>query len=154
MVRMQKNFAGIVEMGELPSAMFVVDVSHNDIAVAEAERCGIKSVGLVDTNSDPTKLTYPIPGNDDAVKSIRIIVDAVMEAIQSGLNQRESRRGSRQQADLKAASAAVAVAAGVPEGEVDVSNIELPVDAPTGDTESPIVVPKPVRKKIAAPRSE
>lgn len=154
MVRMQKNFAGIVEMGEIPSAMFIVDVSHNDIAVAEAERCGIKSVGLVDTNSDPTKLTYPIPGNDDAVKSIRIIVDSVMEAIQNGLNQRESRRSNRQQADLKAASAAVAVAAGVPEGEVDLSNVELPVDAPTGDTESPIVVPKPVRKKIAAPKSE
>jgi len=154
MVRMQKNFAGIVEMGEMPSAMFVVDVSHNDIAVAEAERCGIKSVGLVDTNSDPTRLTYPIPGNDDAVKSIRIIVDAVMEAIQSGLNQRESRRSNRQQADLKAASAAVAAAAGVPEGEIDLSNVELPADAPTGDTESPIIVPKVTRKKIAAPKSE
>lgn len=154
MVRMQKNFAGIVEMGELPSAMFVVDVSHNDIAVAEAERCGVKAVGLVDTNSDPTKLSYPIPGNDDAVKSIRIIVDAVLEAIQRGLSQRESRRSNRQQADMKAATAAVAAAAGVPEGEVDLSKVELPADIPSTDTDPSVIKPKPVRKKIAAPKSE
>jgi small subunit ribosomal protein S2 len=154
MVRMQKNFSGIVEMGELPEAMFVVDISHDDIAVAEAERCGIKAVGLVDTNSDPSKVAYPIPGNDDAVKSIRIIVDTVLEAIQNGLGQRESRRASRQQADLKAASAAVAAAAGVAaEGEVDVSNVEVPAEESTGDTEAAVVKPKP-RKKIAAPKSE
>lgn len=149
MVRMQKNFAGIVEMGELPEAMFVVDISHDDIAVAEAERCGIKAVGLVDTNSDPSKVAYPIPGNDDAVKSIRIIVDSVLEAIQNGLGQRESRRASRQQADLKAATAAVAAAAGVStEGEA-----EAPASEPTGDTEPQVVSPK-ARKKIAAPKSE
>ncbi len=157
MVRMQKNFAGIVEMGDLPTAMFVVDVSHEDIAVAEAERCGIPAVGLVDTNSDPTKLSYPVPGNDDAVKSIRIIVEAVLAAVQNGLNQRESRRSSnRQQADLKAASAAVAAAAGIE--DADLSKIELPAaaaDAVVGEAEAPVVAKKPAtRKKIAAPKSE
>ncbi len=155
MVRMQKNFAGIVEMGELPEAMFVVDISHDDIAVAEAERCGIKAVGLVDTNSDPTKLAFPIPGNDDAVKSIRIVVDAILEAVQRGLSQRESRRSSRQQADLKAASAAVAAAAGVTaDGEIDLSKVELPADIPSTDTEPAVIKPKVARKKIAAPKSE
>jgi small subunit ribosomal protein S2 len=154
MVRMQKNFSGIVEMGELPEAMFVVDISHDDIAVAEAERCGIKAVGLVDTNSDPSKVAYPIPGNDDAVKSIRIVVDAVLEAIQNGLGQRESRRASRQQADMKAATAAVAAAAGIsPEGEADAGAVEAPAGEPTGDTEAAVITPKP-RKKIAAPKSE
>ena len=158
MVRMQKNFAGIVEMGDLPTAMFVVDVSHEDIAVAEAERCGIPAVGLVDTNSDPTKLAYPVPGNDDAVKSIRIIVEAVLAAVQNGLNQRETRRSTnRQQADLKAASAAVAAAAGI-EG-ADLSKIDLPAgvgDVVAGEGEAvPVVAKKPaVRKKIAAPKSE
>ncbi|GAB1489960.1 30S ribosomal protein S2 [Opitutaceae bacterium] len=154
MVRMQKNFAGIVEMGDLPTAMFVVDVSHEDIAVAEAERCGIPAVGLVDTNSDPSKLSYPVPGNDDAVKSIRIIVEAVLAAVQSGLNQRESRRAAnRQQADLKAASAAVAAAAGI-EG-ADVSKIELPADAAPEAEVAPVAAKKPAtRKKIAAPKSE
>ncbi len=158
MVRMQKNFAGIVEMVDLPTAMFVVDVSHEDIAVAEAERCGIPAVGLVDTNSDPTKLAYPVPGNDDAVKSIRIIVEAVLAAVQNGLNQRETRRTTnRQQADLKAASAAVAAAAGIE--DADLSKIDLPAgvaDVVAGEVDAvPVVAKKPaVRKKIAAPKSE
>src|ERR1017187_3118437 len=87
MTRMQRNFNGISEMGGLPSAVFVVDVGHEKIAVAEAARCAIPSVALVDTNSDPTLVTYPIPGNDDAVKSVRIIVETIVAAIQSGLAQ-------------------------------------------------------------------
>ena len=89
MGRMQRNFNGIVEMGGLPAALFIVDVGHEKIAVAEAARCAIPSVALVDTNSDPLLVTYPIPGNDDAVKSVRIIVETVVAAIQSGLSQRD-----------------------------------------------------------------
>ena len=61
-----------------PTAMFVVDVNHEKIAVAEAARAGIPCVGIADTNSDPTTVSHPIPGNDDAVKSIRIIVEAIV----------------------------------------------------------------------------
>ena len=111
MVRMQKNFSGISEMDALPQAMFIIDVAHEDIAVAEGVRCKIPTVALVDTNSDPTNVTYPIPGNDDAVKSIRVIVDTMVEAIQNGLGQRDARRIAKGQADLKAATAAVAAAA-------------------------------------------
>ncbi len=85
MARMQRNFNGITEMNGLPSALFVIDVNEEEIAVAEAKRCEIPCVGLVDTNSDPTSLSHPIPGNDDAVKSIRIIVEAVTAAIQNGI---------------------------------------------------------------------
>lgn len=155
MVRMQKNFAGIVDMPELPSIMFVVDANHEEIAVAEASRCNLPCVGLVDTNSDPTKLSHPIPGNDDAVKSIRIIVETVVAAVQSGLSQRESRRTARGQADLKAATAAVAAAAGVtPDGEVDLSKIEIPSGVDIEAEPETVVVKKkaPVRKKIAAPK--
>src|SRR5580693_3358900 len=101
MGRMQRNFNGIVEMGGLPTALFVVDVGHEKIAVAEAARCGIPCVALVDTNSDPTTVSHPIPGNDDAVKSIRIIVDTIVAAIQSGLAQRDTRRAQRGAADLR-----------------------------------------------------
>jgi small subunit ribosomal protein S2 len=111
MVRMNKNFSGIIDMGDLPSAMFIIDVNHEEIAVAEGERCGIPTIALVDTNSDPTKVTFPIPGNDDAVKSIRIIVDTIVAAVQSGLALRDTRRAARGQADLKQATAAVAEAA-------------------------------------------
>ena len=108
MGRMQRNFNGIVDMGGLPSALFVVDINHEKIAVAEADRCGIPCIALVDTNSDPGTVTHPIPGNDDAVKSIRIIVETIAAAVQSGLSQREAHRAQRGAADLKAAQAAEA----------------------------------------------
>lgn len=151
MVRMQKNFSGISEMTELPKAMFIIDVAHEDIAVAEGVRCNIPTIALVDTNSDPSNVTYPIPGNDDAVKSIRVIVDAAIEAIQNGLGQRDARRIARGQADLKAATAAVAAAAGA-DAESDAEPVPTLVAAEaTGDVVIPEAAP---RKKIAAPKDD
>ncbi len=88
MSRMNRNFEGIVQLEKMPSALFVVDTKTEDIAVAEANRLKIPVIALVDTNSDPSKITYPIPGNDDSIKSIRIIVEVVMDAIQAGIAQR------------------------------------------------------------------
>jgi small subunit ribosomal protein S2 len=88
MARMNRNFEGIIDLEEMPGAVFVVDTKTEEIAVAEANRLEIPVVALVDTNSDPSTLAYPIPGNDDSIKSIRIIVEAVMDAIQAGLAQR------------------------------------------------------------------
>jgi small subunit ribosomal protein S2 len=92
MSRMNRNFEGMLELNELPAAVFIIDTKNEEIAVAEANRLGIPVIGLVDTNSDPTLLTYPIPGNDDAVKSIRIIVETILEAAQNGLAKREAKR--------------------------------------------------------------
>jgi small subunit ribosomal protein S2 len=92
MSRMNRNFEGMLEISELPAALFIVDTKNEEIAVAEARRLGIPVIGLVDTNSDPTILDYPIPGNDDAVKSIRIIVETIMEAAQNGLSHREAKK--------------------------------------------------------------
>lgn len=125
MTRMQRNFNGIADMGGMPSVMFVVDVNHEKIAVAEAGRCGIPCVGIADTNSDPTTLSHPIPGNDDAVKSIRILVETIVGAVQSGLAQRDSRRAARGAAEAKPGHGAVAETA----GEVDLSKVDLPADA-------------------------
>jgi small subunit ribosomal protein S2 len=88
MSRMLRNFEGIVELEKMPGALFVVDTKTEDIAVAEANRLNIPVVALVDTNSDPSKLDYPIPGNDDSIKSIRVIVEVILDAIQAGLAQR------------------------------------------------------------------
>lgn len=136
MTRMQKNFSGVADMGGLPSALFVVDVNHHKIAVAEAARCGIPCIAIVDTNSDPSTVSHPIPGNDDAVKSIRILVEAVTSAVQSGLAQRDTRRAQRGAAEVKAAADAAAVAA----GEVDLSKVELPPEVAAevveGETEA------------------
>ena len=92
MSRMDRNFEGILNIEKLPAAVFIIDTKSEEIAVAEAKRLGIPVIGLVDTNSDPTILDYPIPGNDDAVKSIRIIVETVMEAVQEGLAKREAKK--------------------------------------------------------------
>jgi small subunit ribosomal protein S2 len=141
MTRMQKNFSGIAEMGGLPSVMFVVDVNHHKIAVAEAARAGIPCVGIVDTNSDPSTVSHPIPGNDDAVKSIRIIVETVVAAIQSGLAQRESRRAQRGGGDQQAAAAAAGAE------QVDLSRVEIPAEAVAAvEGEAEAAAPK---KKLA-----
>lgn len=150
MVRMTKNFSGILEMPEHPSVMFVIDGNHEEIAVAEAKRSGIACVGLVDTNSDPTQMSHPIPGNDDAVKSIRIIVDTIVAAIQSGLAQRDSRRSNRA-ADLKAVSAAVAASAGIVETPAAVEGEAAFEGTPVA--EAPVVKKPAMRKKIAAPKA-
>lgn len=92
MARMNRNFEGIADMEGLPKAMFVIDTKHEAIAVAEARRLGIPVIAIVDTNSDPTQADYPIPGNDDSIKAIRVIVETLLEAIQNGLAQREERR--------------------------------------------------------------
>jgi small subunit ribosomal protein S2 len=159
MTRMQKNFSGIADMGGLPSAMFVVDVNHHKIAVAEASRSGIPCVGLVDTNSDPATVSHPIPGNDDAVKSVRIIVEAVTAAVQSGLALRESRRAQRGAADLRGVTAGVETAAPVAapvEGEV--APAEVPAEgavAVEGEGEAAAAAKKKtVRAKRPAVKAE
>ena len=159
MTRMQKNFNGIADMGGLPSALFVIDVNHEKIAVAEAARCGIPCVGLVDTNSDPTTVSHPIPGNDDAVKSIRIIVEAIVAAVQSGLSQRDARRAARGAADLKAVAAAAAGITETTPAEIDLSKVELPADIAAvveGEGEVDVVEAKkkPVRPKRAVVKAE
>ena len=95
MSRMHRNFEGLQEMGKLPSALFVIDIKHEAIAVAEAKKLNIPVIALVDTNSDPSLVSNPIPGNDDAAKSLRIIIETITEAMQNGLAQRESRRASK-----------------------------------------------------------
>lgn len=90
MERMHRNFEGLIDVNELPAALLVVDIRHENIAVAEARRLNIPVVGIVDTNSDPSQVDYPIPGNDDASKSIRIMVEVLVEGIQTGLESRET----------------------------------------------------------------
>ena len=88
MSRMKRNFEGMLNLQGIPGALFVID-SHNEaIAIAEANRLKIPVIALVDSNSDPSLINFPIPGNDDSTKSIRIIVDVILEAIQSGASKR------------------------------------------------------------------
>jgi small subunit ribosomal protein S2 len=150
MVRMQRNFNGIADMGGLPTALIVIDINHEKIAVAEAARCGIPCVALADTNSDPGLVSHPIPGNDDAVKSVRIIVDTLVAAIQEALAQREARRTQRGAADIVKAPTPEGEATANPDAEIDLSKVVLPADvavAVEGETDPAAIKRRPVRRK-------
>ena len=86
--KMEKVLGGISQMGRTPAALFMVDISHEHIALAEAKRLGIATFAMVDTNSDPTKVDFAIPANDDATKSIAIITTYLTAAILEGLQER------------------------------------------------------------------
>ena len=88
--RLEKYFTGLRDMNELPKAMFVIDIGKEDICIAEARRMGIEIFAIVDTDCDPDKVTHSIPGNDDAVRSIRLITGKLANAALDGLAQREA----------------------------------------------------------------
>jgi len=88
--KMEKVLGGISQMGRLPNALFLVDISVEHIALAEAKRLGITTFGIVDTNSDPNKVDFAIPANDDATKSIAIITNYITAAIAEGLAERQA----------------------------------------------------------------
>ncbi len=88
--KMEKVLGGIAQLGRLPAALFLVDIGHEHIALAEAKRLGITTFGMVDTNSDPNKVDYAIPANDDATKSIAIITNYVTAIIAEGLAERQA----------------------------------------------------------------
>jgi small subunit ribosomal protein S2 len=86
--KLEKELGGIANLNRLPSAVFLVDISHEHIALAEAKRLGLKTFGIVDTNSDPNKVDFAIPANDDASKSIKVMIDYLVGAIKEGLEER------------------------------------------------------------------
>ncbi len=88
--KMSKQLSGIANLNRLPSAVYIVDIHHEHIALAEARKLGIKTIGIVDTNSDPTLVDFPIPSNDDASKAIAFITNYLTEAIREGLQERQA----------------------------------------------------------------
>jgi small subunit ribosomal protein S2 len=105
--KLEKNLGSIADLTRLPAAIFVVDISKEYIAVREARRLNIPVFAMVDTNSDPNQVEFPIPANDDASKSISLIVNLICEAVEEGLNERKMERekeaASKEQAEQKAA---------------------------------------------------
>jgi len=87
--KLEKNLGSIADLTRLPSALFIVDVMKEHIAVKEAKRLGIPVFGIVDTNSNPIDIDFVIPANDDATKSVDVILNAMMTAIQEGLEERK-----------------------------------------------------------------
>jgi small subunit ribosomal protein S2 len=88
--KLEKELGGIAQLGRVPAALFIVDIGHEHIALAEAKRLGITTFGMVDTNCDPNKVDFAIPANDDATKSIAIVTQYITVAIAEGLAERQA----------------------------------------------------------------
>ena len=101
--KLEKTLGSIADLNRLPSALFVVDVLKERIAVAEANRLGIPVFAMVDTNSDPSDIDYVIPANDDASKSIELILDTVCAAMAEGLEERKVEKVDTKEADAEGA---------------------------------------------------
>ncbi len=109
--KLEKNLGSIKDLTRLPAALFIVDVKKEHIAVKEARKLNIPTFAMVDTNTDPELIDYPIPSNDDAAKSIDKILEVVTEAIKEGLTERQQMKQSRAKEEEKKAAAAEAEAA-------------------------------------------
>jgi len=129
---LQANLAGIKNMTRLPDAIFVVDSNKEQIAVREARKLGIPVVAVVDTNCDPSEVDYVIPGNDDALRAIRLFTSKISESIAEGGHARDD----KQTADIQAAAE--------PAPAIEVSGVEnlLAEAAPEGATVNPAVAPE------------
>ncbi|MEE9372357.1 MAG: 30S ribosomal protein S2 [Saprospiraceae bacterium] len=87
-IKLDRVLGGIANLNRIPAAVFIVDITHEHIAVTESNKLGLRTIALVDTNSNPNLIDFPIPANDDASKSIRVITDYMVEAIKEGLAER------------------------------------------------------------------
>ena len=92
--KLEKVLGGVAKLNRLPSAMFVVDITNEHLAITEAQKLGIRTFAMVDTNSNPNLVDFPIPANDDASKSIKIITDYVVGAIKTGLEERQQAKAA------------------------------------------------------------
>lgn len=98
--KLEKNLGSIADLTRLPSALFIVDVMKEHIAVLEAQRLGIPVFGIVDTNSNPVNIDFVIPANDDATKSVDVILSAMVAAIQEGLDERKVEKEDTEVAEV------------------------------------------------------
>ena len=131
--KLERSIGGIKEMSGLPDVLFVVDVDHERIAVTEANKLGIPVIGIVDTNSDPDGVDYVIPGNDDAIRAIKLYVTAVADAVIAG----------------KAAAGEVVTA----DEFVEVTESEAE-PAPAAEAEAPAEEATPAEEPAEAPAAE
>jgi small subunit ribosomal protein S2 len=139
--KMDRAFGGIKDMEDLPDALFVVDTVHEHIAIKEANRLNIPVVAVVDTNSDPEEVDFPIPGNDDAIRAIRLFTSRIADNILEGLNLADERFVGDDDEVVATAETAV-------EGEAVVAEVPVVVEpaaeeavAKEADDDAPVEVP-------------
>lgn len=131
MVKMRRNLTGIRTMTRLPDAIFIIDPAEEEMAVSEARKLHIPIVAICDTNCDPDLIDHPVPGNDDAARSIKLFVSIIAEAINDGRQEYEAKKNA---ASVEGAAAAMAAAAGAEDAQVAAAEAMLAEETANGDT--------------------
>ena len=137
--KLERSIGGIKEMSGLPDVLFVVDVDHERIAVTEANKLGIPVIGIVDTNSDPDGVDYVIPGNDDAIRAIKLYVTAVADAVIAGKAAAGEVVTADEFVEVTESEAEPAPAAEAAEAEApaeEATPVEEPAEAPAAEAET------------------
>jgi small subunit ribosomal protein S2 len=147
--KLEKNLGSIADLTRLPSALFVIDVMKEHIAVSEAVRLGIPVFAIVDTNSDPKNIDFMIPANDDAKDSIEVILNACCEAINEGLAERKAER-----ADEKAAKEQSEEAEDAKPRRQRRQRKDEQAEAPAEEAEAPVAEEAPAAEEAEAPAEE
>ena len=134
--KLEKNLGSISDLNRIPAAIFIVDVVKEHIALAEARKLGIPVFAMVDTNSDPRPVDFPIPANDDASRSIALVLDVLVQAVAEGL---QDRKADKDQADAQAAAKKATAEAAKAEKEEVAAEVpaEAPAEAPAPAEEAP-----------------
>ncbi|GAB5418320.1 MAG: hypothetical protein Crog4KO_15760 [Crocinitomicaceae bacterium] len=150
--KLDKNFGSIADMTRQPAAIFIVDIVKEHIALKEAKRLNIPVFAIVDTNSNPKLVDFPIPGNDDATKSITIIMDAICASVKEGLTERKNAKDAAKDAPAKKDTPAKAEAA--PAKEEAPAKAETPAkeEAPAKAEAAPVKEEAPAKEE--APKAE
>ena len=141
--KLEKNFGSIADMTRQPAAIFIVDIIKEHIALKEAKRLNIPTFAIVDTNSNPTLVDFPIPANDDATKSIGIIMDAICSSVKEGLEERKNAKD-----DTKKKPAKEEAAKEAPKAE---AKVEAPVEEAKPAEEAKVEATEEVATEAAAP---
>lgn len=140
--KLEKNLGSISDLNRIPSAIFIVDVVKENIALAEARKLGIPVFAMVDTNSDPRPVDFPIPANDDASRSIALVLDVLVQAVAEGL---QDRKADKDQADAQAAAKKATAEAA--KAEKEEAPAEAPAEASAPAEEAPAAEDKSDEKK-------
>ncbi len=145
-IKLESLLGGIADLNRLPAALFLIDVKKEHIAVTEALKLNIPTFAMVDTNSDPSNIDFPIPANDDATKSISLITDIIIKAIEEGLDERKREKDDEAEKEAVAAK----VAADAPEvKEPRAAGEKRPTKKVTADAEAAVAA-----TEVEAPSSE
>ncbi len=148
--KLERALGGIKEMGGLPDAIFVIDTNKEHIAVAEAKTLGIPVIAILDSNSDPSSVTYPVPGNDDAIRAITLYCELTADAILDGLQQSVAASGGDIGASTEAPVEKLPEEVPAETPEAAAPEAAAPETAPATETDSAAQATAPVEDKAEA----